>query len=204
MKRSKSSLGIGETQSLEVLVHGIFAITMTLLILDLRLPDDAAKGDLWHSLKDLGPQALAYLFGFVYLAANWLGIRDFFRNLRAIDRGSSIMILAAMGLISLTPVTVSVLASAAADGHDLGVAVRLMSAVVGVGYAMTGLAVRRLRRLDLLEDAPIYNASLFKLLMVTSGAPALAFAALAGHHRAGWGRSARACCARSPGTSWTC
>ena len=48
---------------LAALSDGIFAVAMTLLVLDLRVPAREAHGSetaLWHALTGLGPQFLTY------------------------------------------------------------------------------------------------------------------------------------------------
>lgn len=61
---------------IDALTDGIFAFAMTLLVLELRLPSDAAIRDsaaLIAQLRGLWPQYLAYLISFFVLAAQWRG-----------------------------------------------------------------------------------------------------------------------------------
>lgn len=60
---------------LDALGDGIFAVAMTLLILDIRLPDDFSPGtaaELWHGLVGLWPKFLPYLLSFAVLGLRWL------------------------------------------------------------------------------------------------------------------------------------
>jgi uncharacterized membrane protein len=60
---------------IEALTDGIFAVAMTILILDVRLPDDfhPANADaLLRAIKDLWPKFLPYLISFFVLGSNWL------------------------------------------------------------------------------------------------------------------------------------
>jgi uncharacterized membrane protein len=60
---------------IEALTDGIFAVAMTILILDVRLPDDLhpANGDaLLRAIKDLWPKFFPYLISFFVLGGNWL------------------------------------------------------------------------------------------------------------------------------------
>ena len=53
---------------LAALSDGIFAVAMTLLVLDLRVPAREAHGSetaLWHALTGLGPQFLTYFMSFL-------------------------------------------------------------------------------------------------------------------------------------------
>jgi uncharacterized membrane protein len=61
---------------IDALTDGIFAFAMTLLVLELRLPSDAAIHDsaaLIAQLRGLWPQYLAYLISFFVLGAQWRG-----------------------------------------------------------------------------------------------------------------------------------
>jgi uncharacterized membrane protein len=60
---------------LETLSDGIFAVAMTLLILDVRLPDEFHPGDsaeLVQGLLDLWPKFLPYVLSFGVLGLRWL------------------------------------------------------------------------------------------------------------------------------------
>jgi uncharacterized membrane protein len=60
---------------LDTLSDGIFAVAMTLLILDVRLPDDFHPGDsadLVQGLLDLWPKFLPYVLSFGVLGLRWL------------------------------------------------------------------------------------------------------------------------------------
>ncbi|MEW6643993.1 MAG: TMEM175 family protein [Pseudomonadota bacterium] len=60
---------------LDTLSDGIFAVAMTLLVLDLRLPDDIHPADsqaLLQALLQLWPKLLPYLLSFGVLGLRWL------------------------------------------------------------------------------------------------------------------------------------
>ena len=62
---------------LDALTDGVFAFAMTLLVLDLRLPEDfhpSSAAELLDRLAGLGLQALAYVISFVVLALRWLAL----------------------------------------------------------------------------------------------------------------------------------
>lgn len=133
----------GELDSLEMLGHGIMGFTMTLLVLDLRLPEQYPAGQLWEALHDVARPAAAYGLGFIYLMGTWLSMRNVFRRHRSFDEVQTICWLLAFGLIALTPFTVSTAAQASDDPHDFAVAVRLMAIVVGSTYLLALLAALR-------------------------------------------------------------
>jgi uncharacterized membrane protein len=60
---------------LDALSDGIFAVAMTLLVLDVRLPDNFNphdSSDLLTGLKDLWPKVLPYVVSFYVLGMRWL------------------------------------------------------------------------------------------------------------------------------------
>jgi uncharacterized membrane protein len=59
---------------LDALTDGIFAVAMTLLVLDLRVPDQATQdaAGLTQALKELWPKFFPYLLSFLVLGNSWL------------------------------------------------------------------------------------------------------------------------------------
>jgi uncharacterized membrane protein len=63
-------------ERLAALSDGIFAVSMTLLALDLRLPAAEAirsEGDLWHALVVLSPRLLIFLMNVMTNGFFWVG-----------------------------------------------------------------------------------------------------------------------------------
>jgi TMEM175 potassium channel family protein len=59
---------------LDALTDGIFAVAMTLLVLELRVPERelADNAALWQALQDLWPKFFPYLLSFLVLGNSWL------------------------------------------------------------------------------------------------------------------------------------
>jgi len=60
---------------MDALTDGIYSVAMTLLVLDIRLPDDFQPKDGTHLLQallDLWPKFLPYLVSFIVLGLRWL------------------------------------------------------------------------------------------------------------------------------------
>lgn len=95
-----------------VLADGVFAIVMTLLVLDLRLPDAHAttSSDLWHQLRDLGPQLAAYVLSFSMLGTFWLAEHALLRHARASDRTLAWTVITFLFFVTTLPFTASTLA----------------------------------------------------------------------------------------------
>jgi len=89
---------------LEAMTDGIFAVTMTLLVLDLRLPGNLADGELWRAL---GAQATAiddYVISFVVLCVFWIGHLRLLRRLESIDTAFTAYNLAFLLFTTFVPI----------------------------------------------------------------------------------------------------
>jgi uncharacterized membrane protein len=83
------------------LSDGVFAIALTLLVLNIPLPADG--DDLWSQLDDLLPNLGAYALSFAVLGFMWLRHHSFFRELRGIDRPLALLNLLYLGFVALIP-----------------------------------------------------------------------------------------------------
>ena len=72
------------TNRLEALSDGVFAIVITLLVLDLRLPP--GHGDLEARLLSLWPRLVAYVFTFVVVGIYWAGHHALFYMIQRVDK----------------------------------------------------------------------------------------------------------------------
>jgi uncharacterized membrane protein len=62
---------------LDALTDGVFAVAMTLLVIDLRLPEGfrpADASELLYRLAGLGNQAIVYVISFYVLSLRWTGL----------------------------------------------------------------------------------------------------------------------------------
>ena len=57
-----------ESNRLEAFSDGVFAIIITVMVLELRSPDGPRFSDLWHNS---GPSLLTYVLSFVYIGIYW-------------------------------------------------------------------------------------------------------------------------------------
>jgi len=76
MRLSYNDIAGTSVERLAALSDGIFAVAMTLLVLDLRTPAVEAihsEHDLWRALVALGPQIVMYLMSFLTLGIFWVG-----------------------------------------------------------------------------------------------------------------------------------
>ncbi len=103
-------------QSLErlaALSDGIFAVAMTLLVLDIHAPAAHAihsENDLWLAVRDLAPRLLVYLMSFMTLGIFWIGQQTQFNQLSQSDRHLTWIHIAFLALVSVMPFSTSLLA----------------------------------------------------------------------------------------------
>lgn len=68
------------------LSDGVFAITLTLLVLEIHVPDLAGGQSLVEAMREVAPSFVAFLISFVALAIAWGGHRDLFALIRRTNR----------------------------------------------------------------------------------------------------------------------
>jgi uncharacterized membrane protein len=103
-------------QSLErlaALSDGIFAVAMTLLVLDLHVPASEAihsQGQLWHTLAGAAPELISYVLSFITLGIFWNGQQAQLNAFTRSDRHLSWIHLAFLFAVSLMPFSTRLLA----------------------------------------------------------------------------------------------
>jgi uncharacterized membrane protein len=113
MTTSYNQIAGQSVERLAALSDGIFAVAMTLLVLDLKVPASEAvhnEHDLGHVLLALAPRLLVYLMSFLTLGIFWVGQQTQLNHLARSDRSLSWIHLAFLFAVSLTPFSTSFLA----------------------------------------------------------------------------------------------
>jgi TMEM175 potassium channel family protein len=88
---------------LEAFCDGVFAIALTLLIIDIRIPASEGIGttrELWRALGHLGPSIAAFVVSFAIILITWVNHHRFFR---LVNRSSGAFVYA-NGFLLLTVV----------------------------------------------------------------------------------------------------
>ena len=104
-------------QSLErlaALSDGVFAVAMTLLVLDLRTPATAlvhSEADLIRALIRLAPSFGVYFLSFLTLGIFWVGQQTQFNQLRQSDRNMSWIHIGFLCAVTLVPFSTALVAS---------------------------------------------------------------------------------------------
>jgi uncharacterized membrane protein len=69
------------------LSDGVFAIILTLLVLDVHVPQLTQGRSLAEALQETRPSLIAFVISFVVAGMHWVGHRDLFGLIRRTDRG---------------------------------------------------------------------------------------------------------------------
>jgi uncharacterized membrane protein len=133
---------------LEAFCDGVFAIALTLLIIDIKVPASEGIGttrQLWLALRHLGPSIFAFVLSFAIILITWVNHHRFFR---LVNKSSGSFIYA-NGLLLLTvvfmPFPTGMLGAYLLTDHAAPAVVvyNSVTAVQAVGWILvTGAALR--------------------------------------------------------------
>jgi uncharacterized membrane protein len=112
---------------LEALSDGVFAVAITLLILNVKLPHEVASNHaLWSMLRQIAPNIAAYVLSFCIIAIFWNGHHTILSLAKKVDRPLIWMNLLYLMLVAFMPFPTSLLATY----HHYQAAVILYSSVL--------------------------------------------------------------------------
>ncbi|MGA2596861.1 MAG: TMEM175 family protein [Bryobacteraceae bacterium] len=89
MKTTYNRIAGQSVERLAALSDGVFAVAMTLLVLDIHAPlaeKIHSEQDLWHALIELSPRLLMYVMSFTTLGIFWVGQQTQLNHLSSSDR----------------------------------------------------------------------------------------------------------------------
>ena len=121
------------TARLAAFSDAVFAITVTLLVLDIRPP--AGYTNLLHGLAALWPSYLAYALTFLFIGQVWANHHVMFDHIRAADRVILLLNTLLLMIVAFLPFATSVLAGALRSGHGARTAV----VFYGIAFGATAL-----------------------------------------------------------------
>ncbi|WP_314178199.1 TMEM175 family protein [Streptomyces winkii] len=140
---------------MEAFSDAVFAIVITLLVLDLR-PPAHRQGHLRSALLMQWPSYLAFVVSFIYVGVIWLNHHSLFRSVRRTDRGLKWINLGILFGAVVVPFPTATLAEAFAGGsvRDEKVAVVLYALTAAImGGPWWGVFTHLRARPQLLEPS---------------------------------------------------
>src|SRR5437870_8261275 len=113
-----------ETNRLEAFSDGVFAIAITLLILEIKVPPAANLG---NGLLQLWPSYLAYAISFVVIGAIWINHHVMFDWIDRVDHKVLLLNTLHLMFIAFLPFPTAVLAEALHSGASQSIATAFYS-----------------------------------------------------------------------------
>lgn len=179
----------GNLDRLAALDDGVFAIVLTLLVLDLRVPAEtlahperplwrpgavSAEGELWRALGHVAPSLLAYLMSFLTLGMFYVGAQTLFNHLRRCDRHFTWLNLTFLLGVSLLPFSTALLARFMT--FRIAIAVYWLNLLLLGLLLLAGLRYARTAGLLDTEHAPSFQRAFARRIIIPQCLYAVAFA----------------------------
>ncbi len=114
MKSTYNLIAGTSVERLAALSDGVFAVALTLLVLDIHTPASAAihsEQSLWLAIASLGPHLLVYAMTFMTLGIFWVGQQTQLNHLARTDRSLTWIHLAFLFAVSVMPFSTTLLAA---------------------------------------------------------------------------------------------
>jgi uncharacterized membrane protein len=128
--------GTGRTEAFS---DGVFAIAITLLVLEIRVPESAFE-HLWSGIADQWPSYLAYVTSFLTIGGIWGVHHGIFRRLQYMNRELMLANLLLLMAVAFLPFPTKLMAEAI---HDTGAA-RAAAIFYGTALLVISVLVRLL------------------------------------------------------------
>jgi len=137
------------TTRLEAFSDGVFAIAITLLVLDIHVPDPSNTADLARELGAQWPSYVAYAVSFLTIGIIWINHHAMIRRLKAVDHGILVLNLLVLLFVGLLPFTTALMAAYLKEGQGD----HLASAIYAGSFLLMSIAFASLNRHILFRKA---------------------------------------------------
>ena len=148
-------LSHADTVRLEALSDGVIAVAITLLVLDLRVPELEPDQPLWNALTANWPSYAAYVTSFLVIGILWINHHSLFRQIRSATRGLMLANLTFLMLVVAIPFVTSLVSKYLLEGNwNSKVAMATYDGLaLAIALSITFLWAYVLRRPALLEPS---------------------------------------------------
>jgi uncharacterized membrane protein len=113
MRHTYNAIAGTSAERLAALSDGVFAVAMTLLVLDIRAPAIEAvhrDRDLWQAVAALAPRLIMYVMTFMTLGIFWVGQQTQLNHLARSSRSLTWIHLVFLFAVTMTPFSTTLLA----------------------------------------------------------------------------------------------
>src|SRR3954468_8377027 len=122
---------------LEAFSDGVFAIAITLLVLEIKVPSPHGGHSLAHGLVELWPSYAGFAVSFITIGIIWVNHHAVFANVESVDRALLFRNLLLLLTVSFIPFPTAVMAEYLRAGNGQDVAVSFYAAwffVMGIAF----------------------------------------------------------------------
>ena len=118
-----------QTGRIEVFSDGVFAIAITLLVLEISVPESAFH-DLWRGIADQWPAYLAYATSFITIGGIWAAHHRIFRRLQYANQRLMVLNLLLLMVVAFLPFPTKLMAESIHNEDAVRAAVIFYGAVL--------------------------------------------------------------------------
>jgi uncharacterized membrane protein len=118
------------------LSDGVFAIILTLLVLEIHVPELGQGESLRDAIREVRPSFVAFLISFVVVAIAWAGHRDLFSLIRRTNR-----VLVWLNILYLLPLSILPFGASLLANYDKDPVALRMYGILLVTIGLTRLAI---------------------------------------------------------------
>ena len=130
------------TSRVEAFSDGVFAIVVTLLVLDIHVPEPGGAASLGHELLAQWPSYAAYVISFMTIGVIWINHHASFSRLREVDHSILIWNLVLLLFVGVLPFTTSLMATYLKEGQGESLA----AAIYAFSFLAMGWVFGRVNR----------------------------------------------------------
>ncbi len=112
---------------MEAFSDGVFAIAITLLVLEIHVPEPGAGESLGHELLAQWPSYAAFVVSFLTIGITWINHHAMVRRLRVVDHSILIWNLLLLMTVSALPFTTALMAAYLKQGQGESLAAAVYS-----------------------------------------------------------------------------
>ncbi|MFD4501444.1 TMEM175 family protein [Streptomyces sp. NPDC058457] len=167
---------MNESGRVEAFSDGVFAIAVTLLILDIKVPKTAEGGSLWQALGTQWPSYAAYVVSFLVIGIMWVNHHQVFSYVARVDRTLMFLNLLVLLVVAAVPWPTAMLAEylreGAAASHTAAAVYSLVMVLMAAAFQALWWHLTRTGHLfDARVDAGAARATRLRFALGSLGYP---------------------------------